>query len=178
VQSTRALRVLLVTAALVVAADQATKTLALRWLSDGPVDVVAGWLTLRLTFNSGGAFGLLQGQPDLFLVSSLLVAAVILVWARNLEHPGWAVPLGLILGGGLGNVADRLFRPFDGHVVDFVDVGFWPVFNLADSSIVVGVLLLFWLSARSERPAPDEASAPRLPRRSGGRARLPPRPPR
>jgi signal peptidase II len=178
VQSSRALPLLLVTAAIVVAADQATKSVALRWLSDGPVDLLGEWLTLRLTFNSGGAFGLLQGQPYLFLVSSLLVAVVILVWARNLEHPGWAVPLGLILGGGLGNVADRLFRPFDGHVVDFVDVGLWPVFNLADSSIVVGVCLLFWLSARSERPAQERASAPRSPRGSGGRARLPPGPPR
>ena len=159
-QSSRALRVLLATAAIIVAADQATKTLALRWLSDGPVDLIGNWLSLRLTFNSGGAFGLLQGQPDLFLVSSLLVAVVILVWARNLEHPGWAVPLGLILGGGLGNIVDRLFRPFEGHVVDFVDVGFWPVFNLADASIVVGVCLLFWLSARSERPAANGASAP------------------
>ena len=138
----------LATAAVVVALDQVTKETALRTLSDGPVDVIDGALTLRLTFNSGGAFGVLQGRPNLFLTATLAVAAAILVWANNLEQRSWAVPLGMILGGGLGNVADRIFRPFDGHVVDFVDLHVWPVFNLADSSIVVGVCLLFLLSAR------------------------------
>jgi signal peptidase II len=56
-------------------------------------------------------------------------------------------------------VADRLFRPYQGHVVDFVDLHVWPVFNVADSAIVVGVCLLFWLGARSERLAADGAGA-------------------
>jgi signal peptidase II len=140
-------------AGVVVALDQVTKELALRTLSDGPVEVVEGALTLRLTFNSGGAFGLLQGRPNLFLVATVVVAIAIVVWASNLEERSWAAPLGMILGGGLGNVADRLFRPFGGHVVDFVDLHVWPVFNLADSSIVVGVCLLFLLSARAATPA-------------------------
>jgi signal peptidase II len=159
VQSARALPVLLGTAAIVVAVDQATKEIAVRSLSDGPVDLIEGILTLRLTFNSGGAFGLLQGRPGLFLAASLLIAVVILLWARNLEHRSWALPLGFILGGGLGNVADRLFRPYRGHVVDFVDLHVWPVFNVADSAIVIGVCLLFWLSARPKRPAADRAGA-------------------
>jgi signal peptidase II len=87
---------------------------------------------------------------------------VILLWARRLQERRWAVPLGLILGGGLGNVADRLFRPLRGHVVDFVDLHVWPVFNLADSAIVVGVCLLFLLSARATSPVEDVAgSSPR-----------------
>jgi signal peptidase II len=150
---------LLGTAAIVVGVDQATKEIAVRSLSDGPVDLIEGILTLRLTFNAGGAFGLLQGQPRLFLVASLVIAIVILLWARNLEHRSWALPLGLILGGGLGNVADRLFRPYRGHVVDFVDLHVWPVFNVADSAIVAGVCVLFWLSARAERPAAEQAGA-------------------
>ena len=140
---------LLGVAAVVVALDQITKSVALRALADGPVELVPGALTLRLTFNSGGAFGFLQGLPGLFLVLSLVVAGLILVWARRIEERGWRVALGLILGGGLGNVFDRVFRDTGGRVVDFVDVHVWPVFNLADSAIVIGVVTVFVLSART-----------------------------
>ena len=145
---------LLGTAAVVIAADQLSKSLALRLLADEPIDLIEGALTLRLTFNSGGAFGLLPGLPGLFLVATLVVAVLILLWARRLESRAWGVALGAILGGGLGNVADRLFRA-TGGVVDFIDLHFWPVFNLADSSIVLGVGAVLLLSARAEHePAP------------------------
>lgn len=146
---------LLSTAAVVVGLDQVTKDLALRLLAEGPVDVVAGAITLRLTFNSGGAFGVLQGLPGLFLAATLVVVALILVWARRLQERGWGVALGLILGGGLGNVADRLFRDTGGRVVDFIDLHVWPVFNLADSAIVIGVAVVFLLSARDKDRAPS-----------------------
>lgn len=132
-----------------VAADQVTKELALRSLSDGPVDLVPGAVTLRLTYNSGGAFGVLQGLSGLFLVATLVIVALIVLWALRLEDRRWAVPLGLVLGGGVGNVTDRLLRSSGGRVVDFVDLHVWPVFNLADSSIVVGVCLIFVLRARA-----------------------------
>jgi len=141
---------LLLTAALVVALDQATKELALRELADGPVDVIEGALTLRLTFNSGGAFGLLQGFPGLFLAATLVVMVLILLWARRLEAGVWGIALGAILGGGLGNVADRIWRPTDG-VVDFIDLHVWPVFNVADMAIVIGVGLVLLLGFRGER---------------------------
>jgi signal peptidase II len=145
---------LLGTAGVVVALDQASKEAALRLLADGPVEVVEGALTLRLTFNSGGAFGLLQGFPGLFLAATLVVMALILLWARRLEAGIWGIALGAILGGGLGNVADRIWRPTDG-VVDFIDLHVWPVFNLADSAIVLGVGMVLLLSARSEeQPGP------------------------
>jgi signal peptidase II len=64
------------------------------------------------------------------------------------------VPLGMMLGGGLGNASDRLFRDLGGRVVDWIDLHVWPVFNLADSAIVVGVLLVIFMSSR--KPAPDE----------------------
>ena len=149
---------LLATAAAVVAIDQISKDLALRVLADGPVDVVEGAVRLRLTFNSGGAFGLLQGFPGLFLVATLFVAVLILVWARRLERPAWGVALGAILGGGLGNVADRLFRA-TGGVVDFIDLHVWPVFNLADSAIVLGVGAVLLLSAWSEDQATGQPGA-------------------
>jgi signal peptidase II len=140
------------TAALVAGLDQATKELALRSLRDGPIDLLGGAVTLRLTYNSGGAFGLLQGLPGLFLVATVVIAGLILVWARGLEERGSAVALGMILGGGLGNVTDRIARDLGGRVVDFVDLHFWPVFNLADSAIVAGVCLVLLIGAR-RRPS-------------------------
>lgn len=144
----RAYARLLAVAAVVVGLDQVTKQLALDRLQNRPFDLIDGVVTLRLAFNSGGAFGVLQGLPELFLVATLIVVAVILLWVRNIAEASWIVPLGMILGGGLGNLADRVFRDFEGRVVDFIDVHFWPVFNLADSSIVLGVGLILLLGAR------------------------------
>jgi signal peptidase II len=144
---------LLGSAGAVLLVDQVTKELALRALSDGPVDLVEGALTLRLTFNSGGAFGLLQGLPELFGVATLVIVILILVWVRKLDEPRAAVPLGMILGGGLGNVFDRVVRDFGGRVVDFIDLHVWPVFNLADSAIVIGVCLVLLLGARARGPS-------------------------
>jgi signal peptidase II len=149
---------ILVAAGLALALDQGTKELALSGLADGPVDIIEGALTLRLTYNSGGAFGVLQGLPGFFLIATLVVIVLILFWARRLEDRSWAIPLGMILGGGLGNVTDRVVRDTGGRVVDFIDLHWWPVFNLADASIVVGVGIILLLSARrdtrraSERP--------------------------
>jgi signal peptidase II len=145
---------LLGAAALVVLADQVTKTLALNALADGPARVIPGFLSLRITYNSGGAFGLLQGAPGLFLVAGLAIGGAILVWVRRLAEGGWLLPFGIVLGGGLGNVIDRIFRSPGGEVVDFIDIHVgsfqWPLFNVADASIVIGVLLILLLNARSE----------------------------
>jgi signal peptidase II len=137
-------------AALVVALDQATKTLALETLADRPIDVLGGVVTLRITINSGGAFGVLQGVPGFFLVATIGIVAGILLWARNVEHRGWLTALGLVLGGGVGNVVDRVVRDHGG-VVDFVDLHWWPVFNVADACIVTGVGLLLLLGTRGEK---------------------------
>lgn len=143
------------TAAAVLLVDQITKQLALDGLSDAPIVVIDGVFRLRLAFNSGGAFGLLQGLPGFFLIATSVVVCLIVFWVRNLDDPRTIVPLGLILGGGLGNLADRVMRDFNGNVVDFLDFHVWPVFNLADSAIVIGVLATFWFSFRSERdPGP------------------------
>ncbi len=155
---TRSLRtypVLLLVAAVIVGLDQFTKELALSGLQDGPVDLIEGVLTLRLTYNPGGAFGLLQGVPGFFLVATVVVVGVILVWARK-TSPATAIPLGLVLGGGLGNLTDRLFRDTAGRVVDFIDLHVWPVFNLADSAIVVGVIVLLIITMRSDPSAPSD----------------------
>lgn len=144
---------ILITAFVVIVLDQLTKSMALGALEDGPIDVIDGILTLRLTYNPGGAFGILQGIPEFFLVATVLVVVVVLFWARKLTETSWTVPLGLVLGGGIGNVIDRVVRDTDGRVVDFVDLHVWPVFNLADSCIVIGVLLLIFMSARAPKPS-------------------------
>jgi signal peptidase II len=145
--------IMVAVAAVVFGIDQLTKQLALEGLADGPVEVVNGIFRLRLTSNTGGAFGLLQGIPGFFLIATIAVIGLIVLYARRLDDRRWLVPLGMILGGGLGNLFDRLFRDFDGGVVDFLDFRVWPVFNLADSAIVLGVLAIMWVSFRTPASA-------------------------
>lgn len=146
----RTYTVLLLVAAVVVGIDQLTKQLALDTLADGPVVVIDGVLRWNLSYNPGGAFGLLQGLPGFFLVATIVVSGLILVWARTIEGTAHVVPLGMVLGGGFGNLFDRMFRATEGRVVDFIDLYFWPIFNLADSAIVLGIIALLIVTARSE----------------------------
>jgi signal peptidase II len=144
------LLLLLAVAAAVLLADIATKTLAVRHL-DGraPVELLGGLLTLRLVRNPGAAFGMAAGMTVLFTVVAVVVVAAILRLSRRLRSRAWAVALGLVLGGALGNLVDRMFRapgPGRGHVVDFLELPHWPVFNLADSSIVAAAVLMIILT--------------------------------
>jgi len=132
-----------------------SKWFAVRELGDRePVELLGGLLTLRLVRNAGAAFGFAQGLTIAFTVVAAGVVVVILRLSRRLRSLPWAVALGLVLGGALGNLADRIFRapgPLQGHVVDVVslfapDGSVWPVFNLADSSIVTGGVLLVLLA--------------------------------
>ena len=141
--------VLLSVAALVILLDQVTKEMALRSLTDGPVDAIEGVLRWRLAFNPGGAFGIFQEHSEIFLVATLVVIGLILFWVRRLDDPRLVIPLGLIVGGGLGNVADRVFRDHGGRVVDFIDLHVWPVFNIADMAVVIGVAIILILSFRT-----------------------------
>ena len=119
--------------------------------SGHPVDVVDGLLTLRLVRNPGAAFGFAQGMTVVFTLVAVAVAGFILRIAGQLRSKAWAVALGLLLGGAMGNLADRVFREpaaFRGHVIDFLELPHWPVFNLADSAIVTAAVLIVLLSAR------------------------------
>ena len=140
----------------ILALDQATKELALATLDDGHVDVIEGVLRLNLTFNSGGAFGIGQDLPGLFLVATVGIVGTILVVARKVTDARWLVPLGCVLGGGLGNAYDRVFRDLGGGVVDFIDLHVWPVFNVADMAIVTGALVMFVLGWRDKEPEPPD----------------------
>jgi signal peptidase II len=164
---TRSTRVLATygTAAAVLVLDQLIKHLVVANLAGRPpLDVIGSFVQLRYTTNSGGAFSLLTGAPLFFGVTAIvIIGGIVYAWRRT-QPLSMLVVLGLILGGALGNLTDRLFRGNEGllrgEVVDFVKVGIWPVFNLADSCIVVGGLLLAILLGRSERDR-DRAPADR-----------------
>lgn len=146
----RRVRLLLAVAAAVLAADVVSKQLVVAWLADGPpLHVVDGVLQLVVTRNAGAAFSIGQGATVIFSVIALVVIGAIIRVAGRLHSGAWALALGLILGGALGNVTDRLFRspgPLRGHVVDWIELPHWPVFNLADAAIVVGGVLAVLLS--------------------------------
>ncbi len=143
----------LTTAGVVVALDQLTKTWAVRALADGPIDLV--WtLRLALTYNTGAAFSQGRGLGPVIGILAAGVALVLLWTGRMVESRLGAVAVGMVLGGAAGNLADRAFRAggdgfLGGAVVDFVDVQWWPVFNLADSCVVIGALLLVGVTARA-----------------------------
>jgi len=137
------------TALLVLVADVVSKHVAVAKLSHrSPVHVIAHVLTLTLTRNGGAAFSIGGGATVLFTAVAVAVVVVIARTARSLASKGWAITLGLLLGGAVGNLADRVFRspaPFRGHVIDWIQLPHWPVFNLADSAIVAGGVLAMLL---------------------------------
>lgn len=132
-------------AAAVVAIDQLTKRWALTALADRNIDLF--WtLRLNLTFNSGMAFGRGEGLGPIIGVLALVVVAALLISLRRSGSRLASVAVGLVIGGALGNLLDRLFRGdggfLQGAVVDFVDLQWWPVFNVADMGVVIGGALL------------------------------------
>ncbi len=149
------LSVVLAVAAAVVVVDQLTKRWALRSLRDGHIVSVVWTLQFNLTFNSGMAFSRGQGLGPIIGVVAFVVV-IVLVGSLARTATGIArVAVGLVIGGAVGNLCDRLFRSgggfLRGRVIDFVDFQWWPVFNVADAAIVIGGVLLFLASARRSR---------------------------
>jgi len=153
-------------ALLVLALDQLTKSWVVASLPEGgwwsPVPGL--WRVFRIvhTTNSGAAFGIFPQQGSFFILIAVIVVLAIVFYQQRLPVNGWLIrlTLGLQLGGAAGNLVDRLRY---GSVVDFIDIGFWPIFNLADLSIVVGVAVLayhLWRedqhAANSSLPADEE----------------------
>jgi signal peptidase II len=136
---------LVAVAAIVLILDVVSKLIVVQQLSDrSPVHVIGTFLQLTLTRNPGAAFGIGTGATIVFTVVAVAVVVVIARSARRLASAGWSLALGLLLGGAVGNLTDRLFRspgPLRGHVVDWIELPHWPVFNLADSAIVLGGIL-------------------------------------
>ncbi len=133
-------------------ADQLTKAWALHALADGRTVDLLGGARLLLAYNTAGAFGLGGAAVPFLAVAALFLVVAMAASRTTLEDPRLAAAVGLVLGGALGNLADRVFRGpgmLKGAVVDFVDLRVWPVFNLADSAITVGCLLLIWAGWRT-----------------------------
>jgi signal peptidase II len=132
----------------VVAVDQLTKVWAVSALSDGPISIVGDTVELQLSRNTGGAFSLFQGFTPLLAVLAVVVAIGLGFVLARAQDPVVIVALSLVLAGAIGNLGDRVFRSpsfLRGAVVDFVKVGPWPSFNVADAAITIGaILLVLW----------------------------------
>lgn len=158
----RGLRTGLLVAALVLVLDQATKALALAMLAGRPPVEVTGFFNLVLVWNRGVSFGMLQGLGEMgpWLLSAFgaAVCIALLVWLGRESRALTRIALGLVLGGAIGNIVDRARF---GAVVDFLDfhaLGYhWPAFNISDSAIVVGAVLLLLDGLRRDRMAAGEA---------------------
>ena len=141
----------------IVVADQATKHWALNALGDGRTIDIVGSLRFNLAFNTGMAFAKGQGIGPIIAVVGVIVVAYLLVGLRRDTKPS-AVLVGMVAGGAAGNIVDRLFRGdawLRGAVVDFIDLQWWPIFNIADAAIVLGAGALVVASLMPEKPAAD-----------------------
>jgi len=153
-----------ITAALVLLADQISKQIVVdnlqRYQEWAPIPALQWLFAITYTTNTGAAFGLFPNGSVFFAVIAIGVALAILIYHRQLATRQWLLRLGLglQLGGAVGNLFDRLTR---GHVVDFIHFKFWPVFNVADSCIFVGVALMAYCLLREgkENPGQPKVSA-------------------
>ncbi|MDD2688694.1 MAG: signal peptidase II [Candidatus Omnitrophica bacterium] len=123
--------------------DQLVKFIVTKNLAfNSSLPVIKGIFHLTLVHNSGAAFGILKNQLALFIFTSIFAVILIYLNLKNNKHKKYiAVSMSLILAGALGNLCDRLFF---GYVIDYLDFRIWPVFNIADTSITIGAILLGW----------------------------------
>ena len=141
----------------IVAIDQLTKAWAVSALADGPKHVIGDFLVFEVSRNSGSAFSRFQGYTPVLAVVAIVIAVFLARALRQATDRSTLIGLVLVLGGALGNLGDRLARSpgfLRGHVVDFIAVGWWPVFNVADSCITVGAILLIVRTLFAPAPAP------------------------
>ncbi|MGA0064838.1 MAG: signal peptidase II [Ilumatobacteraceae bacterium] len=147
---------------IVLVADQVTKSWAVARLGDGSIIRLVGTLQLRLVYNRGMAFSRGEGLGPLIGLVASVVAVVLVVWLRRAAPGVRSAAVMAILAGAVGNVIDRLTRSpgwMRGPVVDFVDVQWWPVFNVADAAITCGAVTLVVLSFVPQRDGESDSAA-------------------
>ena len=145
--------------------DQLTKWTVVENLAVGESWPTSGFFRFTHAWNTGTAFSLFQGQGDILTWVSLGAVAVLGWIYRSIDNPPWVlrIAFGLQFGGAIGNIVDRIRL---GHVTDFFDVGPWPVFNIADSSIVIGIGLMiyyFWFLDEGSKRREDSEEQPAEP---------------
>ena len=135
--------------------DFATKVWALTSLSSEPRKIIGNFLQFTLVHNSGAAFNFATGFSIAFSLLALAVVIAVIYFAPKITSRGWQISIGLLLGGVLGNLTDRIFREpafLNGHVIDWIQIPHWPVFNIADSAICIAAAISFALSLRNVPP--------------------------
>jgi signal peptidase II len=146
--------------------DQITKWAVVQYLAGdddpGRIDLISPWLALDYVENRGAAFGILQGRSDLLLIVAFIIVIGIAIMFQRMLGASRLQPIatGFIVGGAVGNIVDRVRF---GFVIDFVAVGPWPKFNVADSAITIGVLLMVGavlLAGDGSHPGPSNAESP------------------
>ncbi len=131
---------ILIIGAIIVVLDQISKYALEEILKKTSITLIPNILKLTLVYNKGAGFGILQGQRLFFIIFSFLVlGAIIYKWKKIPAKNKVIIPMGLLIGGLIGNLIDRIIH---GYVIDFIDLGFWPVFNIADSAITIAVVWL------------------------------------
>jgi signal peptidase II len=155
----RARQIFIIVATLLFGADLATKNWAESSLQfREPIKVIGDFLQFTYTTNKGAAFNLVSGATYILTALKLCVATFLIFYMSRVISRAWALALGLLFGGVVGNLWDRATRPpgrWAGEVVDWIQIPHWPVFNLADSSIVISALLITFLASKNIKPTAD-----------------------
>lgn len=155
-------RFVFLTAFSIWALDFLTKTWAVSALSGSSHKVLGDFLQFTLVRNPGAAFSFATGFTLIFTAIAVGVFIVITRFAKRFTSQGWALVAALVLGGVSGNLTDRIFREpgfLFGHVIDWIELPHWPVFNLADSAIVIAAFIAFYLTLRGVPPVSNASAS-------------------
>ena len=156
----------IITSSGIILLDKLTKWWALERLEDGQIVELFWTLQFRLVRNTGIAFSQGENLGPVFTILILFVILLVVRLGAQIQSRVGKVSVGLVIGGAIGNLVDRVFRAEEGFlgggVVDFVDFQWWPVFNIADSAIVVGGLMMFWAGMKSTEYSAENTDSDRM----------------